>query len=111
MVDRLVLLYRLRPGVDVEEYEDWVRTQDGPYVQTRPGVLAYTVTRLGPSTVGGAGVPFDYVEVVDVVDAATDQAEVAGSARGQELTAQWQQYTEGAAIVPAREVSWFRRDE
>jgi hypothetical protein len=106
--ERIVLAYRLRDGVSPQAYEAWVETEDAPYAMSRPTVLGFTITRLERNAAGGTGLPFDYIEILDVTDASLDRAET-DNARGRELTGQWQQFTENAAVITAHEVLSFRK--
>jgi len=64
----IFVLFKLKPGVSVDAYQDWARTRDLPSVRALPSIndfrIFQTVKRLGSS----ASPPFDYIEVMDTND-------------------------------------------
>ena len=60
------LISTLKPGVDPDEYERWVRERDYALVRSLPNYISYTVHRIrGPVTdVSGAG--WQYIERMEV---------------------------------------------
>jgi hypothetical protein len=64
---RVFFFNRLRDGVEGADYERWVREVDYPKARAIPSIVSYEVVRVdGP--LRDAGVPYDYVEVVEVTD-------------------------------------------
>lgn len=67
----LIVMLKLKEGVDPEEYERWARENDAPTARSLPSIEEWSLYR-AQGLVGSDGAPpFDYVEVVQVND--TDQ--------------------------------------
>lgn len=92
MAQEIVILLTLEPGVDPAAYERWVREVDHPVTRRQPGVLSYTVTKLGEATDGAEPLPGQYVEVIRVEDAAAYQRASARDAEFQAMIAAWNAY-------------------
>jgi len=86
----LIVLFRLKPGADVEAYETWARTTDLPVVRNLPSVGGFELYRTAGLLGSGERPPYDYVEMIEIRDAqrfGTDVAtetmrKVAGEFRG-----------------------------
>jgi hypothetical protein len=68
MTHEIVFLHTLKPDIDVAAYERWVKEVDYPLTRRQPGVVSYTVTRLGGAPEGAQAVPHQYLEVIAVED-------------------------------------------
>lgn len=81
----ILLSYTLRPGVDTEEYEAWLRKVDNPFFNGVPGIARYTNWKI---TAAATPVPFTHFDFmgVDSVDAAAD---VWQSQDVKDFTAEW----------------------
>lgn len=64
----LIVLFRLRPGVDRSAYEQWARTTDLPIVRRLPSIRRFDVYRVGGLLGSNDAPPYDYVETIDVGD-------------------------------------------
>lgn len=80
MAHEIVFLLALKPGVDPAAYERWVREVDYPTTRRQPGVLSYVVTRLQTAAEGAQGVPYHYMETIQVEDPVAYQRHVAEGA-------------------------------
>ncbi len=74
---RIVVLFNLKPGVDVAEYEQWARSTDLPIVNDLPSVDRFTVHKAAGLLGKDEPSPYAYVEILDVNDMATFGADVA----------------------------------
>jgi hypothetical protein len=94
MAHDFVFLHTLKPGVDVEEYERWVRETDYPLTRRQPGVLDYVVTRLETTADGATPVSFQYLEVIRVTDPVAYQRNLSESTDEEfkAMIAQWSEY-------------------
>jgi hypothetical protein len=86
------LISTLKPGVDPDDYERWVRERDYALVRSLPNYISYTVHRIrGPVTdVPGAG--WQYIERMEVRSLEQhdrDLASPAGVALREELYGQF----------------------
>jgi REDY-like protein HapK len=97
MAHEIVFLHSLKPGVDVEEYERWVRDIDYPLTKRQPGVLGYVVTRLERPADGADDVPFQYLEVIRVEDPVAYQRNLSESPDEEfkAMLKQWGEYVAG----------------
>jgi len=85
----LIVLFNLKPGVDVQAYEKWAKTTDLPVVRTLPSIASFSVYRSAGLLGGDGQAPYQYVEILDVsnmqqfgADVGTDMmAKVAGEFR------------------------------
>ena len=65
---RVIVLFKLKPGVEPAAYEDWARRRDVPTVRALPSVDEFIVYRT-TGLLGSEGkAPYDYVEVIDIAD-------------------------------------------
>jgi len=65
---RIVVLFNLKPGVDVGEYERWARSTDLPTVNGLESVDAFTVHKVTGLLGKDDKPPYEYVEIIDVND-------------------------------------------
>lgn len=75
---RFFVLFNLKEGQDIAEYERWAAARDAPAVRSLPSVDAFEVFRID-GALGGDSPPYGYVEVVDVNDMAQFDADVASN--------------------------------
>jgi hypothetical protein len=79
----LFIFTTLRPGVDPEEYEAWLRANDRPFAERHPNFKAYNVHRISEPVQGAANWTWQYVERLEVESLdqhARDLASPAGKA-------------------------------
>ena len=74
---RIVVLFNLKPGVDVAEYEQWAKSTDLPTVNDLPSVDGFTVHKAAGLLGKDDPSPYAYVEIIDVNDMATFGVDVA----------------------------------
>ena len=68
MAQRILVLFNLKPGKSVEDYEAWAREKDIPGVNGLGSVDDFSVFRCGPTLFTDAKPPYEYVEILDVND-------------------------------------------
>jgi uncharacterized protein (TIGR02118 family) len=61
----IVVLFNLKPGVDVERYEAWARSKDLPGVNALPSVKKFSVLR-ATGLLNGSPAPYQYVETIEL---------------------------------------------
>jgi hypothetical protein len=64
----LIVLFRLKPGVDRQAYEQWARSTDLPIVRKLPSIGRFVVYRAAGLFGSDGPAPYDYVELIDVKD-------------------------------------------
>lgn len=60
------LISTLKPGVKEEDYEQWVREVDYPFVGSKPNYLAYEVHRIRRPIAGAEDEGWQYIERMEV---------------------------------------------
>ena len=63
---RIVVLFNLKAGTDVDSFEEWVRTRELPGVRSRVSVTDFQIYR-ATGLLGSETRPaYQYVEIIDV---------------------------------------------
>ncbi|RYD61879.1 MAG: REDY-like protein HapK [Sphingomonadales bacterium] len=65
---KIILTYRLKPGVAPEAFEDWERGTDYPAMRGLTRVASYTNNRVTGLLMGEGEPDMDYIEIFDVPD-------------------------------------------
>ena len=65
---KVILTYKLKPGVTKDEFETWVRSTDYPTMRGLARVAAFANHRVRGLLVGEGDPGMDYVEVFDIPD-------------------------------------------
>ena len=89
MSQRILVLFNLKPGKSVGDYEEWARTVDIPGVNGLSSVDEFSVFRCGKTLFTEQDPPYQYVEVLDVADMERF-GEEAASERMQAIAAEFQ---------------------
>jgi hypothetical protein len=98
MTTRVFFFNRLAEGVDPAAYERWVREVDYPKARSIPSILSYDVVRIdGP--LRDAGVPYDYVEVVEVSDLEAYRSDLASLSDREQFVAELRAFVPSADAV------------
>ena len=64
---RIIVLFNLKDGVSVAEYEEWVKTRDIPGVNALGSVDGFTVHKAtGIFGDPEASSPYEYFEIIDI---------------------------------------------
>lgn len=74
---RIIVLFNLREGVNAADYEAWAKTTDIPIVNALPSIKSFTVHKATGVMGSDQLSPYQYIEVVDVADAAKFGEDVA----------------------------------
>jgi hypothetical protein len=61
----IVVLFNLKPGVDVTRYEAWARERDLPNVNALESVSDFRVLRM-QGLLNGSAAPYGYVELIEI---------------------------------------------
>lgn len=100
---RIIVLFNLKPGVSVTEYEAWARTYDLPGVRALKSVADYRVHR-ATGVLGSEEQPrYAYIEVIDIGDMAVFGEEAAGPAV-QKLAADMRNYADDPHFIMTEEL-------
>jgi hypothetical protein len=63
---RIIVLFNLKPGVDIAAYEAWAKDTDIPGVNALGSVDRFTVHRATELFGSEAPSPYQYIEVIDI---------------------------------------------
>jgi hypothetical protein len=102
---RIIVLFNLKPGVSVAEYEAWARAHDLPNVNRLPSVSGFEVLRTTGLLGSTAAPPYAYVEVLDVADMDAFGRDVA-TAVMQKTAAAFQGYAEAPLFITTDALAW-----
>jgi hypothetical protein len=64
---KIIVLFNLKPGVSVADYEAFARGTDLPVVNALPSVDRFEVLK-AEGLLGGGNSPYQYIEIIDVND-------------------------------------------
>lgn len=65
---KVILTYRLKPGVTQQSFEDWVRATDYPTMRGLTRVASFANHRVRGLLIGEGDPGMDYVEIFDIPD-------------------------------------------
>lgn len=65
VMPKIVVLFNLKPGASVEDYERFARETDLPIVNALPSVRRFEVLK-AQGVLGGGASPYAYVEIIDL---------------------------------------------
>jgi hypothetical protein len=82
----VVLTYDIRPGLDRDEYEQWLRDVDCPFWNDRPGIARYENWKVAENKIGDSGFP--YFDLIWLKEGATFE-EVYGEPAAAEFATNW----------------------
>lgn len=77
MAERIFFLNKLRDGVSREQGDRFLLERDIPLGRSLPSITSYTVTRLEGRLFDADGVPYDYLDVIDVTSIEDYHADIA----------------------------------
>ncbi|MFZ4690118.1 MAG: REDY-like protein HapK [Polymorphobacter sp.] len=95
---RMIVLFNLKPGVAVAEYEAWAKTRDIPIVRALPSIDDFQVYRSTGLFGSDAGAPYAYVEIIDVADMDGFGKDI-GTAAMQANMAEFNGFADAPAII------------
>lgn len=65
---KIIVLFNLQEGVEVEVYEEWARTTDLPIVNDLKSVNSFEVLKTNSMLGTDQAPPYQYVEILDIND-------------------------------------------
>lgn len=78
-MQKVLVMFNLREGVDPAEYERWARESDLPTARGLPAVHSFEVYRSGGHMRTGEPGPYQYIEWLEISDATELGANVEAS--------------------------------
>ena len=89
----------LKPGVEPEDYERWLREYDYRVAKTLPSIVSYRTSRITSPIAGAPTAGWNYIERIEIRDEEQYQRDIASPA-GQELIRQlYERYLDRAKNV------------
>lgn len=101
---RIVVLFNLKPGVDVAEYESWAAGRDAPTVRSLPSIARFDVAAMTGLLMGDGTPPYQYVEIIDVADMDQFGRDIATEAMGK-IAAEFQSFADAPLFITTRKVA------
>ncbi len=101
---RLIVLFNLKEGVDVAEYEEWARKSDVATVKALGSVDEFTVHRASGLFGTGEASPYRYIEVIDVNDMDAFGEDLATETM-RAVAAQYQAYADSPMFILTDQVA------
>ncbi len=95
---RIIVLFNLRPEIDVAAYEEWAVKTDIPIVNSLGSIKSFTVHKAESVFGSDAAPPYQYIEVVDVADETLFGTEVAGETM-QRVAAEFQKLADNPTFI------------
>jgi hypothetical protein len=103
MAERIFFLNKLRAGVSREQADTFLLERDIPLGRSIPSITSYSVTRLEGRLFDGDGVPYDYLDVLEVTSVEAYYADIArleGTDEWREFVAEWQAHIDQSRSLP-----------
>lgn len=94
----VIVLFNLKDGVSVDEYEEWARTVDSPTVNGLGSVDSFRVHRVSGLLMSEDAPPYRYVEVIEVADMDAFGADV-GTEAMQAISAAFGQFADAPVFM------------
>lgn len=63
---KIICLFKLQPGVNRAQYEEWARTRDIPGVRALGTIQHFSIHRATGLFGSDEPAPYDYIELIDV---------------------------------------------
>ena len=95
---KIIVLFNLKPGVSITEYEDWARNRDLPAVNALPSVSSFTVHK-ATGLFGSDGTPpYSHIEIIDITAMAPFIADIS-TPEFQAMAAPFQDYADNPQFI------------
>ena len=94
----ILVLFNLKDGVDVGEYEAWAKSTDLVNVNALPSVNRFEVLRMKGFLRGDDAPPYQYAEIIEVPDMDKFFGDV-GSDVMQKTAAEFQDYADAPMFI------------
>jgi len=96
-VTKIVVLFNLKPGVSVEDYERFARETDVPIVNALPSVNRFEVLKAS-GLLGGGASPYTYLEIIDLKSLEQLGQDVA-TEKMQQVAAQFREFADSPQFI------------
>jgi hypothetical protein len=101
---RIIALFNLRPGVSAEDYERWARTSDLVIARGLKAVESFNIYRSAAVLGSDAPPPYQYFEVLDVLDVGLLGEEASQSQAMQEVVATFHALADNPQLIIVEDI-------
>lgn len=95
---RIIVLFNLKDGVDIGEYEEWAKTRDIPAASGLSSVTSFTVHKATGLFGSDGPSPYEYFEIIDITGLDAFVADVSDP-EFQAMAAPFQDYADGPQFI------------
>ena len=95
---KIIVLFNLKPGVSISDYETWARTRDIPEVNALSSVTSFSVHRATGLFGSDAASPYQYIEIIDIPAMDLFVAEIS-TPEFQAMAAPFQDYADNPQFI------------
>ena len=95
---RIIVLFNLQDGADVNAYEAWAKSTDLPIVRGLDSVNSFEVQRVAALFGSDDPAPYQYIEIIDVDDLDLFGKEV-GTETMQKVAGEFQSFADNPAFL------------
>lgn len=95
---KIIVLFNLKPGVSISDYEAWARTRDIPGVNALASVTSFTVHKATGLFGSDAAAPYQYIEIIDITGMDPFVAEIS-TPEFQAMAAPFQGYADAPQFI------------
>jgi hypothetical protein len=95
----IVVLFNLKPGASVEQYEAWARATDLPVVNGFRSVERFEVLRSRGLLSGAAAAPYQYVEILRVSSVDALKADIGATPVMAEVARQFREFADAPVFI------------
>lgn len=95
---RIIVLFNLKDGVDIGEYEEWAKTRDIPTASALSSVQSFTVHKATGLFGSDDPSPYEYFEIIDITGMDEFVADVSDP-KFQAMAAPFQDYADGPQFI------------
>lgn len=95
---KIIVLFNLKPGVSISDYEAWARTRDIPGVNALASVTSFTVHKATGLFGSDAPAPYQYIEIIDITGMDPFVAEIS-TPEFQAMAAPFQDYADAPQFI------------
>ena len=103
MTTKIIVLFNLKAGVPVDDYEAWAKSVDLPSVNGLQSVDSFTVLKSAGMLGSEDTPPYQYIEIIDVADMDRFGEEVATDNMGA-VAAAFQEFADGPVFILTNEL-------
>jgi hypothetical protein len=100
---KIIVLFNLKPGVSISDYETWARTRDIPGVNALSSVTSFSVHRATGLFGSDAASPYQYIEIIDIPAMDLFVAEIS-TPEFQAMAAPFQDYADAPQFILTKDL-------